>query len=162
TFGQPVRDLALAGVRLAPADTPGRWRLTGRIVNRSPGSDAGVAELRVAFQPTGTSRPLQWAAWEVVVGESTGVPFQAELDFPGAGVVELRVVDAGPVFDGVAHFVIKDAVRIARVLYVGSGNFVLERALEAVDGVVVERANALPDDAADYDLVVLDGVVPDA
>jgi len=142
---------------------PGHWRAEGtlRVSGLTDGEDTPeVPEVQIRFQPEGTDGFLNFGIIRPrrLTDEGTATFVQADIELPGAGILSLSVpADARP-NDDAAYFVLGDAPRSAAVLYVGAGNVPLIRALQAVKGVEIYEAPALPEDTAGYDLVIVDDV----
>jgi uncharacterized protein YegL len=164
-FGRPVANRSLAGVTPILVDAErGMWRISGEVRAGAVGDVALPASsitLRVLFEPAGAAGALEWATREIELDETGMTPFDLDVSIPGPGLLEVRLPQDDLPHDDGSHFVLHGAPAQARVLYVGAGNVPLELALEAVPGVVLTRAAALPEPAAaDHDLVILEGVVP--
>ncbi|MSR21964.1 MAG: VWA domain-containing protein [Gemmatimonadetes bacterium] len=161
-FGAPTENTALLGLSIAPVDPVlDRWRISGEIGVFAAGDEAWRARsvpLRFLFEPTGAASLVERSSFDINLDRPGTVPFQVEITLPGAGVVEVRLPDDDLPRDNSASFVLLGETRRARVLYVGPGNPPLERALEAVEGVAIVRAETVPETDTGYDLTVLDGV----
>jgi len=161
TFGAGADNAGLAGVRVTSLDPEaGRWQVEG--VVRVFARDPQPLTLSVWFTLAGTEGQgaegaLPWAEHELSV-EGGGAAFDFELELPGAGLLELRLPDDALAYDNQTRFALEAAPRLVRVLQLGPDNPPLRRALEAVGGVEVSRADALPATSADFDLVVVDRV----
>lgn len=184
--GGPAAALASASLTpLTPGSGTSQWRLAGEVVGRASTGGSGAAGegaepivLGAAAAPVRTTvLDLAWSVgqdtlWQggtvevplepTSAGELRGA-FDLLLDLPGelgldapAGTLELAVGASAAAF--VAH-----AVPVAvRVLYLGPGNAALASALRALPYVELEELPAtagLPQNASDFDLVVIDRVV---
>jgi len=177
TFGESATNLALVAaepILLDPAT--GLWRIAGEVRRYGDvGADGDEpVTVRVLFEPaTGEAGATpaaasperasvagagEWTTLDVTLGPAGVAGFDQTIALPGAGVLEIRLPDDALANDNSLHFVLRDAPRSARVLYVGAGDPDLDLALRAIPGVSVTRSGTLPATAEDYDLVLLDGV----
>ncbi len=185
TFGAPAVNLALNAVEPTLLDpTTGLWRISGEIHRSGPVSTAGSdpVAVRILFEPaTGVvappravsesdaapstardpspvSGPVEWTTFDVALDATGAGRFDQTIALPGAGLLEVRLPEDALAPDNSRLFVLHDAPRTARVLYIGPGDPDLLLALDAVPGVALTRAAALRGAAARFDLVLFDGV----
>lgn len=155
-FGCGVDNSGLVRVRVTPLDLKaGRWKVDGAV--RSFTSELRPITLSVLFTPEGTESALPWAEQQLTSQKPTA-PFSFELELPGAGLLEVRLPDDALASDNHTQVVLEAAPRSVRVLQLGPDNPPLQRALEAVGGVELFRADALPGAGEKFDLVVVDRV----
>lgn len=140
-------------VPVAPEE--GRWRVEGAVF--SAADEPEPLTLTAHFTPEGSERALAWAE-EELEPEDGLARFALELELPGPGRLELRLPGDAVAHDDRVDFGLLAAERTARVLLVGPDDPPLQRALEAVGGVELFRADALPETSASFDLVIVDGV----
>ena len=114
-------------------------------------------ELIVMFTPEGTEGALPWTQRELNSSEGHAA-FAFDLELPGAGLLELCLPNDALPYDNQAQFQLKAAPRTVRVLHIGPDNPPLQRALEAIDGVELFRADALPEESEEFDLMVIDRI----
>ncbi|MGV6871767.1 VWA domain-containing protein [Pseudochelatococcus sp. B33] len=147
--GTPASNKGL-NARLVPvAPEDGRWTVEGAI-NRASGPEATA--IAVKFTPAGQTAARERQRLEVSGASS----FAAELDLPGAGVVELALPEDAADFDNRVRFVVTGRPQTMSILHIGPGGQPLVEALQAVGGVEVQQASALPDDLDPFDLIVID------
>ncbi|MEX2542105.1 MAG: VWA domain-containing protein [Trueperaceae bacterium] len=153
--GSRVRNVGFADVRPEPLDLDGgHWSVTGEVV--SAGAAGETTEMRVLFEPEGSEGALAWDTLELEPVDGEALEFELELELPGPGSLELRLPDDDLNVDNRARFILREGRVSARVLHVGPENPELQRALQAIDAVELFRAESLPADNAEYDLVIVD------
>lgn len=146
----------------------GEWLLTGTVTYTGLRPPEEVL-VRVLFRPDGADQFLEWAEVETRrpgAGEDTDrAPiepisdnFVEQLELPGPGTLRVELPDdAGP-HDNVAQFIVRSEPTTARILYLGPQSLPLVAALQAMDGVDLVEADALPDNDEQFDLVIVDNV----
>jgi hypothetical protein len=85
-------------------------------------------------------------------------PFALALDLRSPSAVVLRLTDAGGLLGRSRQFVVRPQPRVLKVLQLGPVSAPLTRALRAAAEVELFAADALPADAAAFDLVVVNGI----
>lgn len=160
SFGNAETPNAAVTARIVPAtQTPGappRWRLEGEVALQ------GLAEppaLAMGFRPEGRATFLDWEAPAYGARQGDVIPFEALLELPGPGILELALPGDAASHDDRFLLFVPDAAARLRVLYVGPGNPALQAALLTSGRAEVFAATALPADLGLYDLVVLDNAV---
>jgi len=176
---------AFSGARVTPgpvsgdgADRAGAWRVTGGLLERlgdvALAGQPATAELSATLaSPDGATRtgsvPVELAlggpgdhvvsgAFDLALDLAPEPPLDPALE-PRPGATRTLELSVG---GAVAAFVLHPEPAPLRVLYLGPAGAPVARALAALPHVVLERlsdSDALPADAAEYDLVVLDGAV---
>lgn len=147
----------LTNVSLVPrASGAGRWTIRGTLVSTGVGLEP--LQLRAFFRADDMPLALAWGSTEVAPDRHGRADFSFPVDLPGDGVLELRLpgTDHFPSDDSVAVRVA--STREAAALLVGPDNPALERALLAVPGLALYRADEPPPDTSAFDLVVVDRV----
>lgn len=115
-----------------------------------------TVRVQMYYESAETDGSLLW--WDEPVMVTGGVAeFSAELEFPGPGLIELRLPDDAVEFDN-RYFAHNHDQSVPRALYVGSIDGPFVRALGSVDGLELFLSDGLPEDSAFYDLVVVDSV----
>ena len=156
-----------AGLRatVTPVDEAlGLWKVAGEVV-LSGGPRTSVVTLQ--FTPDGAAAPLDWAT--IPVGRADEEPagpgdppivedFEREVEIQGQGILTVRLPADAAGYDDAAHFALQPSPSPFDVLYLGAGEQPVVRALQAIEGVRVFQAEALPDDLDRFSLVVVDGV----
>lgn len=154
-FGAGADNAGLGAVTVELVDyETGVWQVEGT-VNIFAENPAPVP-LTAFFTPEGTEGALPWSEHELDPGDDTSFSF--ELELPGAGLLELRLPEDALLYDNRVQMWLEAAPRTARVLTVGPENPPLQRALEAIDGLELYRADTLPEASEEFDLVIVDRV----
>lgn len=155
-FGTHVQNVVLTQANVEPLEVDsGRWRVFGEIRAYPP--EVGNRDLQVLFR---SDDDVQWqprASHTIELVDGRGA-FDFDVTMPGPGTLQLLLPDDALVRDNAAWFRVSDAIRTARVLYVGAGDNALVRALASVPHAEVTESPTLPAASVDFDLVVLDGV----
>jgi uncharacterized protein YegL len=125
----------------------GRWQLSGRLAT---GAEQ-PARIELTFTPDG-NRPAE------LLGVLDAAPSAFSLDVGAAEGAGILAVIARFADGGVERrdLVVTETPR--RILYVGPPDAAMQAALAAVPSMALTHAATLPPNAADYDLVVIDGV----
>jgi uncharacterized membrane protein len=147
----------LTNVSLVPrAGGAGRWTIRGTLVSTGVGREP--VQLRAFFRADGMPLTLAWGSTEVAPDRHGRADFSFPVDLPGDGVLELRLpgTDHLPSDDTVAVRVA--STREAAALLIGPDNPALERALLAIPGLALYRADEPPSDTSAFDLVIVDRV----
>jgi hypothetical protein len=168
----------LRGVRLVNVGDPvPNLGLVSVAIRRLPGA-AGAQEIFAGIAASGGATRSATLLLEILGGEGdwTEATRTAVVLEPGERLGKLFRVEALPgtrlrlriESDAADSLAVDDEALLVvppppdvRVLLVSRSPWLLSRALAAVPGVQVFRSEGLPDDAASYDLVVLDGLVPE-
>jgi Mg-chelatase subunit ChlD len=164
-IGAPVPNAGLvASLAAVPGDKANQFKLSGKVAFAGGQSAATVtvdvnsldATLPLQLASESFKAPTGWAA-----GASPTTPFAIDLTLPGAGVVTAHLGDDGLVGDNAARFVVDAAPPARNVVLVGPADPALLRGSQALDGVKVTQADALPADLSGVDLAVIDDVAVD-
>ena len=149
--GAPAANAGLRAELIAPGPGENAWTLEGELVFSAAMSGTTVT---IGFEPAeGPAQTLlRFAAREAGA-------FSQSLEVPGAGIVSVQLAPDAAAFDDRVDFLVHSTPSERAVLYVGPGGQPLTAALAAIDGVAVTEAASLPENAGDYDLVLLDGIV---
>ncbi|MBM9594485.1 VWA domain-containing protein [Roseitranquillus sediminis] len=157
--GSGTRNAELNAEVTPISGTLGRWRIEGTVTlwGTHPRPE-GVA---LSFAPAAGGGELDWGQLELDAGPtdpgndgSLVLPFVGESQFPGHGRLTLALrPDLAP-HDDRLDFVLREMPRGLDVLYVGPDEKSLLRALDTQEGLRLVRAEAVPEEAARYDLVV--------
>jgi uncharacterized membrane protein len=155
--GHPaVVNAGLRSAELHPrGSVAGRWIVEGSLV--SSGLSSEPVRVRAYFQPAGTEGFLAWGASEAVPDRLGDATFSLALDVPGPGLLELRL-PGGDQYEADDWLALHLAeIPETRVLRVGPNVSVWDRALLAVPGIALYHTTEPPEDAATFDLVILEG-----
>lgn len=147
----------LVDVSVVPrAGGEGRWTVTGTLVTTGVGLEP--LQLRAYYRADDMPLTLAWGSAEVTPDRHGTSSFSLPVDLPGDGILELRLpgTDHLPSDDRVAIRVA--STREVAALLLGPDNPALDRALLAIPGLALYRADGLPADTAAFDLVVVDRV----
>ena len=142
-----------------------RWAIAGEVTMTGGLTQANVA---LQFTPNDGEAPLDWASISInsayrpatdgTAPATTIRKFDRDIDLPGPGVLSVRLDDDAAPFDNAAHFVLRAEPKTFDVLYIGTSQQPVVRALQAIDGVKVFSAAAPPAELDDFDLVIVDDV----
>ena len=160
-IGTPdIANAALTATATPIEGTPGRWLLAGAVTASDPAYTP--AELSVRFARTGLEGELDWAriplGWEEGADGLPTASFATALDFPGPGRLTLALPDDPAPADNAVYLTLDPAPPLGAVLIVGPEHPGLIRALEAAGAADISRADSLPANDGDFDLVVVNGL----
>lgn len=160
--GTPIDTVAVGASQTGAELTAAVTEITGVLTARGSirFGDRPEETVVIGFTPDGAQSPLPWSRY-VVRSRTDGsdAPFEIAVELPGPGVVSIGLDDVPAA--GTFQYVVNPASGTADVLYVGPGGQRAVRALQAIPGVTVFRAETLPDDVSGFALVVLDRVAVD-
>lgn len=146
----------------------GEWLLTGAVTFTGIQPPDSVS-LTVLFRPEGADRFLEWDEVEARRGGAADDPdgdpiepvsdnFVLQLQLPGPGEIRVELPDDDGAYDNVVNFNVRQEPATARVLYLGPQSLPLVAAFLSMDSVDLVEADQLPDNDADFDLVIVDNV----
>ncbi len=156
SFGDGAANAALSEVRATLLEEgTNHWELEGKV--QVFADEPQPLILKVLFTSEGTEGSLPWTEQELTAENGTA-NFKIDLELPAAGLLEVRLPGDALAYDNQTFIELKAVPRAARVLQIGPDNPPLQRALEAVGGLELFRADAVPPDSKNYDLVIVDRV----
>jgi Mg-chelatase subunit ChlD len=152
-LGQPHDNLGLYRVTSVASQTKrGLWRLEGHVGNYTQQPQ----EVRVVLNFIDASgQRTEVGQSDLRIARGAGSFFRFEVQPTAAGIYEVALPSDALEADNRAYIRLPLA-QTARLLYLGTGNPPLERALRALPNVEVFGAVELPADSASYDWVVVD------
>ncbi|RUT31051.1 VWA domain-containing protein [Arsenicitalea aurantiaca] len=154
-----------AGLSLAlvpDESVDGGWRLRGTVTLHAP---ITASALSIAYTPRSGGQPLVLASRQL--GNPARPPrpdaprveqIDIPLTLPGPGLVTAGLAEDAAAFDNTAWFLADPAPAGLDILYLGSGNQPLLRALQAIEGVSLYQSGTLPEDVSRFPLVIVDGI----
>lgn len=150
--GGDAANVGITALSLEPIDAGrGLWSVVGS-VSGTPLQNGGLVDL--AFRPTGTASFLPWTSASIVPIDATSGRFAAEVELPGGGLLRALLQDADALAVDDEAMAAVGAARPIRVLIVGDVGSQLQKAVSAVAGVELSRADEGPVNGAGFDLVI--------
>jgi len=147
----------LTNVSLVPRPGgDGRWTIRGTLVSTGVGREP--LQLRAFFRADDMPLTLAWGSTDVTPDRHGRADFSFPIDLPGDGVLELRLPGTDHLSSDDSVAVRAASIREAAALLVGPDNPALERALLAIPGLALYRADEPPSDTTTFDLVIVDRV----
>jgi hypothetical protein len=168
-IGEPTTvNLGLTATLLENNAEQGEWLVAGTVTFTGVRPPAEVT-VSVLFRPEGADRFIEWGETESRRTGAADDPdnepiapatdnFAVDLQVPGPGTIRVALPsDRGPA-DNHVDFILRAAPQTARVLYLGPQSLPLVAALQSLGTIDLVEADALPENDAQFDLVIVDNV----
>lgn len=160
-FGAEALENASLSAQLIAGERAGQWSITGSV---SYNTVQRPSEIRKQFKPHGGRSFIDLGALPLrglrTIGDETkSLDFYDEITLPGPGILKLALPGDTASFDDDILLAVGPQTDEVRVLYLGQGEGTLSLAVAALDNLVVDRRDVLPDDLDQYDIVIAENTV---
>lgn len=154
--GTPLPQMQIRAEVIPEEPGDGRWRVEGSV---DFGGGLAEAEIEIGYAATAADAPLPWVRLPLTADAAGEASFSQQVSLPGPGILSVAPASAEAAWSNTARFVLADEPPAVDVLYIGEGGQPLLTALQAIDGIDIYQADALPEDVTRFGLVVLDDVI---